>query len=270
MEIKRKTIGLALGSGGPRGLAHIGVIQALLNEKINIDYIAGTSAGALIGGMYGVERNLLKIENLAHNFSYKDLLEVFSDPQIGSGIIGGKKAVSFLDDIIGSVNIENMAIPFKAVATDLFTAEAVIIDKGSLSEAIRASGSIPLMFQPVKINDRYLVDGGLSQPVPVETVKKMGADIVIAVNLDHVYFSALKKGEIKPLMSFLSVANTSLSILRCNLSIESAKDADIIVVPDIKYASDIGFNSFINGKDIIQSGLKAMEKMIPELKKLLN
>lgn len=263
MKKQRKKIGLALGSGGLRGLAHIGVIKVLERNNIPIDFIAGTSIGAIVGGIYAQKGNISDIEKLAQRFSYRDLINIFFDPKLHLGLVKGQKAQKFLENFIGDTKIEDLRIPFRAVATDLYTGEVVTFDKGKLSLAIRASSCMPFVFEPVKYNNYYLVDGGVSQPVPVKTARKMGADIVIAVNLDTTFFSSPSQKR----FTIVGLLRDSVNLLRYHLAKENVKEADIVINPDVP---DISWWTRLNeGKKIIALGEKAAEKTIPLLKKLL-
>jgi NTE family protein len=262
--MKRKKIGLALGSGGARGLAHIGVIKKLIENDIPIDFIAGSSVGALIGGLYAAYGDIKKVEEAAVNFNWGDWFNTFLDPGLGLGILKGKRVEAQLTEMIDHKNIEDLEIPFRAVATDLKTAELVVIDKGDLALAIRVSSSVPLLFHPERIANRLLVDGGMSYPVPVEIVKKMGADIVIAVNLDSVYFLNEKKTpDISPNM--VTVLKNSLFLLRHHLAEKETREADIVINPDIPYVMDL---DFVHKDNIIKGGEAATELFIGNIKKL--
>ena len=179
----RKKIGLALGSGGWRGLAHLGVIKEFNKQGVPIDYIAGSSAGALIGGLYSYFNDTEKIEEMINGLNYKSLYNILFDPVRNSGIVGGRKYLKFLESYIGNVKIEDLKTKFAAVCSDLFEAKPVVLTTGKLSFAIRASSSIPVIFKPVKIDGHFLTDGGNVMPVPAQIVREMGADIVVAVNL---------------------------------------------------------------------------------------
>lgn len=260
---KRKKIGLALGSGGPRGLAHIGVIKALVKNNIQIDYIAGSSAGALIGGMYAKFNNIYKIEDYFDKLTYMDLLKMFSDPRFAHGILKGEKALKFLRSWLGKEKIESLPIPFKAVATDLITGQPVILNKGELALAIRTSASLPFFFKPIKMGKKILVDGGNSIPVPVELVRKMGADIVIAVDLNHCYIHGKNRPKNLEKLSMSEIAERALDILSYTMAKENCKGADIVINPDVY---DIGVHRVVNGGEIIKEGERATLKMIEEIK----
>lgn len=263
-----KKVGLALGSGGVRGLAHLGVIKVLVQNHIPIDYIAGSSIGALIGGLYAVYQDPDKIENLISQFSYRDFLKIFADVDFRMrGLVKGEKALQFLKTLIGDYKIEELSLPFRAVATDINTGEPVIFDQGSLIEAIRASGSVPFVFRPLFHKGRYLVDGGIALPVPVSVVKDLGSEFTIAVSLDDVYIldktTRLNVGS----LNAYSAAMKSLNLLRYHLAQENIKQADFVIKPKVKNASWL---NFVRGKEIIQIGENECLKLLPLLKEKLN
>jgi len=177
-------IGLALGSGSAKGWAHIGVIQALKETGISADFIAGTSIGALVGAAYAAGKIDI-LRDIALQLNWKQILYFFDVVFPKSGLIDGKKIADFIRNHVQESNIEELPLPFCAVSTNLATGCEVAIHEGDIIEAIRASISVPGIFTPVTRNGLYLVDGGLVNPVPVSTVRKMGADFVIAVDLNH-------------------------------------------------------------------------------------
>jgi NTE family protein len=177
-------IGLALGSGSARGWAHIGVIQALTKAGIDIDYIAGTSIGSVVGSVFAAG-NIKALEEVAVQLDWKQIAHLFDVVLPKSGLIDGKKVAGFVRNHLREMNIEELPIPFCAVSTDLGTGDEVVIREGDIIEAVRASISVPGIFTPVRNNGRILVDGGLVNPVPVSVVREMGADFVIAIDLSH-------------------------------------------------------------------------------------
>ncbi|MBU4444224.1 MAG: patatin-like phospholipase family protein [Candidatus Marinimicrobia bacterium] len=182
-QIGNKKVGLVLGSGSAKGLSHIGVLKYLEEAEIKIDFIAGSSIGAMIGGAYAAGISINEIEDIALKTDLASSVKYFLPTISKSGLISGTKVKEFLRDIVGDIEIENLKIPFTATATDIFTGQEINFNKGNLVEAIRASISVPVIFQPVIHGDQILVDGGLSNPLPINVVCKMGADFIIAVNV---------------------------------------------------------------------------------------
>ena len=181
---KTPRTGLALGSGSARGLAHIGVIRALNEAGIDVHYVAGSSMGAVIGAVYA-SGMLDPLEQVYLDFDWKKITALFDVILPKSGLIDGKKVSNFVRQYISVERIEALPIPFRATATDINSGEEIIIDSGDVIEAVRASISVPGIFTPVKWDGRFLVDGGLVNPVPVSVVRAMGAEQVIAVDLNH-------------------------------------------------------------------------------------
>jgi len=260
-------IGIALGSGGAKGLAHIGVLKALEKHNIPISYIAASSIGAFIGAHYARFHDIKRLEEVVLSFNRKKGFELFDFTVSGGGIIKGKKTESFVAEILENAQFEDLKIPFAAVATDFNTAESIIFTEGKLSKAIRASISVPAFYQPVFYQNRLLADGGLSNPVPVTVAKNMGADITIAVNLDQVFHDN-KLDSIPPLSQ---IPMHAVTILRHNLAYYGIQSADVIISPQNKFHIGlVGWNNlFDNAKviQIIKEGEDATEKVIPEIEK---
>ena len=176
-------IGLTLGSGSARGWAHIGVIQCLREAGIQIDIVCGTSMGALVGGAMAGDF-MDGLETMARKLGWSDIVGLMDLLFPRSGFIQGDKIITHFQEYFSDAKIEELAMPFGAVATDLTTGREIWLQDGSLMDAVRASISMPGVFTPCKYGDRWLVDGGLVNPVPVSLCRAMGADIVIAVNLN--------------------------------------------------------------------------------------
>ncbi|MCK4297703.1 MAG: patatin-like phospholipase family protein, partial [Candidatus Marinimicrobia bacterium] len=181
--VENKKVGLVLGSGSAKGLSHIGVLQFLEEADIKINYIAGSSIGAMIGGAYAAGISINEIADIAIKTDLASSVKYFLPTISKSGLISGIKVKEFLRNVVGDIDIEDLKIPFAATATDIFTGQEIDFNKGNLVEAIRASISVPIIFQPVIHNDQILVDGGLANPLPINVVCKMGADFIIAVNV---------------------------------------------------------------------------------------
>ncbi len=260
---KKFKIGLAFGSGGARGLAHIGVIKVLEENNIPISFIAGSSIGALVGGLYAALVDIKKIEGLAKSNSWRQILSLVWDPAVGSGLISGKKIEIFIRKQIGNIKFSDLRIPFTAMATNFETGEPIVLKSGDVASAIRASISVPIIFKPVEFNGKILVDGGLSEPVPVNAVKAMGANFIIAVNLDNCYKDKNKK------LRIFEAASNSLAILRHHLAKEKVKEADIVIEPRIFSSALIGWRDFMESKKIIAEGEKVMRMNISKIKRMV-
>jgi NTE family protein len=267
--MKHPKIGLALGSGAAKGIAHIGVIKVLEENNIPIDYIAGSSIGALVGAHYAAFKDIKRLEELIINFDRKQGFKLF-DPTFIGGLVKGKKFERFIEDMLEGATFDSLQIPFAAVATNFHNARPVVLTDGNLTKAIRASASAPAFFQPIEYNNKLLADGGLSNPVPVDIVKLMGANIVIAVNLDTVY----SESNLLKAPPLTKVPVHSIDILRHNLSLQSTKTADVIIAPHGDYhIGFIGWNFFFNTdktKTVLHAGEKAAEEMLPEIQKILH
>ncbi len=180
-----KDVALVLSSGGPRGFAYIGAIEELERRGYNITSVAGTSIGSLIGGIHAAG----KLQEVKEWLFTLDAWKVFTLMDISvsmNHIVKGDKVISALKEIVPSVNIEDMKIPYSAVATDLFTGEEVVFREGDLFKAIRASISIPSLFRPVKYGYRTLIDGGITNTMPIDRVARNGHDILVAFDVNDV------------------------------------------------------------------------------------
>jgi len=181
METKKK-VSLVLGSGGARGLAHIGVIKCLEENNYDIKSISGSSIGSLIGGVYAAGK-LGELENWMRSLTKMDIVSLLDITWSGAGIFKGDKVINTLVELIGDTKIEDLSIPFTAVAADIAAEKEVWINSGSLFDAIRASVSLPLFFTPFDYHGIKLIDGGVLNPVPIAPTFNDDTDITIAVNL---------------------------------------------------------------------------------------
>lgn len=263
---KRPTIGLALGGGGPKGLAHIGVIKSLIKHNIPIDFIAGTSAGSIAAIFYAARKNVYEMEEYIIKKNWWQMLSLVTDPSFKEGILQGKRLQDFMEGYLGkNLQFSDLKIPCKAVAVDLKDGKVVAIDQGSVVTGILASSAAPMILRPVLLEGRFLVDGGITSPVPVSTVRKMGADIVIGVNLEKHY----SYDDISAQMNFLSVARHSFSIMVHNIAALEVKQADLVVAPNI---SRIHWKTLLQEKDKIEGirhGEVAMDENILALEVLI-
>ncbi|MCS7280569.1 MAG: patatin-like phospholipase family protein [Desulfobacterota bacterium] len=255
---KEPKIALVLSGGSAKGFAHVGVIRVLEQEKIPIHMIVGTSVGSLIGGLYAANPDSFQLEWTAFKIERSDILD-FSllDPKLG--LVKGQKLESFVEREAKVKRIEETKIPFFAITTDLNTGETVILDRGPLARAIRASCAIPGIFAPVNFAGRTLVDGGLTNNIPCDIAKRKGADIVIAVNL----LSSVKNHEID---SIVDIIGQSISIMMFEQAKEKLRYADVIIEPDVR---NVSLFDFSKKKELMEEGIKAAKSQIPKIKELI-
>ncbi len=177
-----KSVSLVLGSGGARGLAHIGVIRVLEEKGYKIQSVAGCSAGALVGGIYAADK-LKEYEDWVLKLRKFDMVNLLDIAWVGGGLVKGNKIIRTMRKLVGDRLIEDLPIPFTAVATELESGREVWLSEGPLFDAIRSSCSLPIFFTPVKFREKMLVDGGVVNPVPIAPTFNDQTDITIAVNL---------------------------------------------------------------------------------------
>lgn len=182
MNNKAKTVSLVLGSGGARGLAHIGIIRVLEEKGFEITSIAGCSVGALVGGIYAAGK-MTEYEDWVRNLTKFDMVNMMDIAWVGGGLVKGKRVIDKMIKLVGDRQIEDLPISFTAVATELESGREVWLSEGPLFDAIRSSCSLPLFFTPARYKEKMLVDGGVVNPVPIAPVFHDNTDLTIAVNL---------------------------------------------------------------------------------------
>lgn len=258
-----KKIALALSGGSAYGYAHIGVLEVLEENNIPISIITGTSMGALVGGVYASGLSLQEIHKKLANFSKIKMVDVNPLFLTHGGLIIGNKVTRIIRNMVGNKTIEECKIPFRAVATNIVNGEKYVFKDGNLVNAIRASISVPGMFKPVKLNDMVLVDGGLSDNMPVEEARNMGADIVIGVDVCTFY---KKQNNLKTMVDIVISAS---NILVANL-VKTKKDkGDVYIKID---QPNVSFNGYTY-KDALKSielGRKYALEFLPQIKELIN
>ncbi len=271
-KLQKRKIGLALGSGAVRGLAHIGVLEVLETEGIPIDMIAGTSTGAAIGALYAQGKSASVIKSTALDLSWRRLASMIDLTLPKTGFISGKRIKHWLELVIGrDIEFSDLGIPLACVATDIMTGEEIVLDHGSVLEGVRASISIPGIFTVVKLEGRYLVDGGLVNPVPVSVLKGMGANFIIAVNVIPDIRDRARPGGKKGVEDFkepnvISVIMQSIYIGAHALAKASLEGADVAIQPQIAH---IGHFDFHQVQECILQGELATQGSIPEIKRKL-
>lgn len=261
----KKTLGLALGSGGIKGFAHIGVIKALLENEIPIDYIAGTSIGAWVGAHYALFRDLSKLSEYTLG-KKRQKFATFLEISLDGGLIGGNKMEKLLLEWFNDMSFEDTKIPLRILSTDLCTGRPVTFSSGKLAKAVRISMTIPPFFSPVRHDGMILVDGGLCRPVPDSTVREMHADIVLSVNLDG-YVENIDPE--KHNFGMTEVTARSFQIMRHHLAQYSMVNSDFVInlrIPQFGLSNWRKYFMSDYGSELVEIGAKETTKIIPALK----
>lgn len=262
-----KKIGIALGSGGIRGFALIGVLQALQDNHIPINFISGSSSGSLVASHYALYQDpkLLKEEIVRAAKSKK--LPGFLDLGLRGGLVKGNKFTDFVDYLFGKKTFLETKIPLRIMATDLTDGGACVFAEGKIAFSVQASSTVPVLFEPIKHRGHVFVDGGLSDPVPVDVLKKIGADFTIAVNLYH------RKEFVNRRFTVVKVALRSSRIALYNLAQASIKNADVVIAPDMsQFTGDNNFKKYLTEEMInkmVSVGYQETLKHLEAIKKAL-
>ncbi|HJV49892.1 MAG TPA: patatin-like phospholipase family protein [Noviherbaspirillum sp.] len=253
-------IGLALGGGAARGFAHIGVIKALEAQGIVPDIVVGTSAGSVVGALYAAGNNGFALHKLALEMDEATIsdwsLPFFSK---ATGVLKGEALQSYVNKAVNNVPLEKLKIPFGAVATDLNSGQPILFRRGNTGTAVRASSSVPSVFQPVRIGSHTYVDGGLVSPVPVRFAREMGADFVIAVNISA-------QPEAQQAASSLEILLQTFAIMGQSINQYELKEADIVIQPRL---GNMKGNDFPGRNTAILAGEQATAAVMAELKQKL-
>ena len=249
-------IGLALGGGAARGFAHIGVIKVLEAQGLTPDFVAGTSAGAVVGALYAAGSNGFELQKLAHKLDETK----FSDWSLPDrGVLKGESLQQFINDAVGQRPLEALNKPLAVVATDLQSGASIVFRTGNTGMAVRASATVPGIFRPVTINGHEYVDGGLSSPVPVRSVRHMGADVVIAVDI------SARPGK-QSLRGTLDILLQTFAIMGQNLAHYELKEADVVIRPQV---DGVGATDFLARYDSILEGERAAQAALPHIREAI-
>ncbi len=273
-KLTRKVIGLALSSGGARGIAHIGVMQVLEESNIPIDMIAGTSAGSLFGALYASGKSLAEVVDFAKNLI--KLIELKSglwDPRLSlpfNGIIKGDATLKYLSKQFNNATFADTKIPMYVISADVLSGEEVVFEQGPLAEAVRASIGIIGIFSPYRRDNHYLIDGGAVNPVPASILAQRGANIIIASSVipsieeERVRGQAARRNR-DP--NFLGVLTSMMAIMEREIIKTRMNPVDVLIRPRVEVYTSMDYDK---AEEFIKIGREATLKALPELQKLLS
>ncbi len=293
-----RRLGLALGSGSARGLAHIGVLKVLEREGVPVGAIAGTSIGALIGGAFAAGVTADEMERIAVSVDFKHLVSLADVARPTTALVNGRHVEEFIRDVVDNQTFADVRIPFCCIAVDVAAEREVVLRDGDLASAIRASVSTPVVFAPVEREGRLLVDGAVLDPIPVRAVQDMGADAVVAVtNLGlptgrvPTFSNDLHSGDIQTgrvhgrgfadlvysrvftgvmdrlrSPSVYQLASGSIDLMQRGLSEQQLAIADLVIAPQVDGAA---YYSFFEADRMIRAGVAAAEAALPRIETLL-
>ena len=256
----RKKVGLALGAGSAKGFAHVGVLQELEKAGIPIDMIAGSSMGAIIGGIYSVGTDLIMLEKFIKSIKLYDYLDV-KLPLTG-GVLKGERLQELVRVLTHNKNFGETKIPFCCVAVDAEAGKLDVLEQGPLHESIRASMSMPGFFEPVQMNGKIYIDGGVLERVPCKTLRDHGMDVVIGVDVGY-------HGDKKDVSDFSAYAmlNHTISLMQWELTKYRREEADIMLVPEVLFVS--GRFQTDQAGATIEEGRRAVIESLPTIQKLI-
>ncbi|MEO8997865.1 MAG: patatin-like phospholipase family protein [Rhodanobacter sp.] len=246
-------IGLALGGGAAKGFAHIGVIKMLEASGIHPDVVAGTSAGSVVGALYASGMDAFALQETAFSLDETKIRDV---RLFSGGLVQGRALQDYINQLLHHQSIEQLKIPFAAVATQLETGQRTVFVRGNTGQAVRASSSIPGVFEPVAINGRHYVDGGVVSPIPVDAARQLGADFVIAVDISTKPSGSNPQG-------MMNIVGQTIAIMGQQLGTQETARADVVIRPNI---SGIGPTDFEQKNQAILEGERAALAAIPAIR----
>lgn len=273
-KIARRQVGLALSSGGARGLAHIGVLEVLVQERIPIDLIAASSMGAIVGALYAAGLALDEIVHVANLMQRQtNFLTGFSMWDIGlpprTGLVRGRKTLEYFRKLLQNKCFEDLETPLAIVACDVLTGEEVVFDTGPVAEAVRASIGMIGVFEPMHIGEHFLVDGGTVNPVPTSVLAAKQADIILASNVipglpERMHRRVLRQQGRPP--NVISIVLGAIEIMESEIIKSRMQQADVIIAPEVGHFSTLDYDRVA---DIIQAGREAAQRALPRIRQLL-
>jgi NTE family protein len=254
---KPAKIGLVLGAGASKGFAHVGVLKILESHKIPIHMIVGTSVGSFVGSLYAYGYDAYQLQTMAFALQREDLIDLMLPD---NGFVRGEKLENYVNWALKNTTIEKLQIPFYAVATNIRTGEEIVFGVGNTGMAVRASCSIPGVFQPAKVSDETFVDGGVVSPLAIDAARKHGADVVIAVDISSSLDRSVPRSTIDTILQ-------SINIMYAKISLIQLSKADVVIKPNVGY---IGSSDFSRRHEAILEGEKAAMEALPSINQIIS
>lgn len=254
---KPAKIAVVLGAGASKGFAHIGVLKVLESHKVPIHMVVGTSVGSFVGSLYAYGYNPYELQTFAFSLQKDDMADYIIPD---NGFIKGEKLENFVNQKVKYTSIDKFKTPFYAVATNIATGEEMVFGRGNPGKAVRASCSIPGIFNPVVIGDKSYVDGGVVSPVAIDVARRFGADVVIAVDISSSLSSTVPAGTMETILQAIDIMYNKMSVIQL-------KNADVVIKPKVGY---IGSSDFTKRHEAIMEGEKAANDAMPAINTLIN
>lgn len=257
--INGKKVGLCLGSGGARGLAHVGVLQVLEENGIVPDIISGCSAGAIFGAIYAAGTNLKILERYLGTVEARNIIDLGIPLQ--GGFLSGDKIEEVVMTLTHNLSFGETKIPFVCIATDLISGEMKVFEEGKLHRAVRASMAVPGVFTPARIDDHYYVDGGVLEELPVDVLRERGADVVITSDL------GIKRNFFDPEHpSPVDILRRATDIMQARLTLRQADKGDVVIRPDASFMGLLKINGY---EESVSAGRQKALEAMPRIRALL-
>lgn len=253
---KPAKIAVVLGAGASKGFAHVGVLKVLEGHKVPIHLIVGTSAGSFVGSLYACGFDAFQLQRIAMDLLKDDVADL-TVPD--NGFIRGEKLENYVNRMVRQTTLEKLRIPFRAVATNVQSGEETVFAVGNTGKAVRASCSIPGIFQPVRIGEKTYVDGGVVSPVAVDAARKAGADVVIAVDISAGVAGTVPQGIVETILQ-------SIDIMYAKIAAAQIRNADVVIRPRVGH---IGSSDFEKRNEAILEGEKATVQAMPQIQQIL-
>ena len=254
---KRAKIAVVLGAGASRGFAHVGVLKMLETHRVPVHMVVGTSVGAFVGSLYAYGFSPYELQTIALGIQKDDVADYIIPD---NGFIKGEKLENYINNLVKFTPLDKLKIPFYAVATNIRTGEEMVFGRGNTGRAVRASCAVPGIFNPVVIGENVYVDGGVVSPVAVSAARRLGADVVIAVDISSGLTPAMPSGTLETIMQSVDIMHNKMSVIQL-------KNADVVIRPKVGY---IGPGDFTKRHEAIMEGEKAAAVAMPAINQVID